>query len=121
MARKTLGTNLIPSHYTLRFEPNFQTFRFQGNASILITIKKPTKVITLNAKELQVRKAEVKQFSASIQHINEEVILTFPTALNGKVELVLEFTGVHNDGMYGFYRSKYSQGHLLTTQFESAN
>ncbi len=121
MARKTLGTNVIPSHYTLRFEPNFQTFHFQGHASILVTIKKPTKVITLNAKELQVRKAEAAQLHASVRSADQEVILTFPKPLKGKVELTLDFTGVHNDGMYGFYRSKYSQGYLLTTQFESAN
>ena len=124
-AHQTLGDNIIPAHYSLTFEPNLNTFIFKGRATINLQIKQPTKKITIHAKELQIQQAHWQYAPAAITQEEEEVTLTFPQALKGKGQLYLEFTGKHNDGMYGFYRSKYTlegkERYMLTTQFEAAN
>ncbi|MBI4152413.1 M1 family metallopeptidase [Candidatus Woesearchaeota archaeon] len=128
---QTLGTNILPSHYDLLFEPDFKTFTFKGTAYIVVSIKEPTKTIKLHAKELQIKTAELRQRNLSLAgktHYNpqkEELTLTFPQAVHGQAQIHLQFTGRHNEGMYGFYRSSYQHKgkteYLLTSQFEAAN
>src|SRR3989344_1118574 len=127
----TLSLNVIPSHYTLAFVPNLKTYTFAGTAQIAISILKPTKIITLHSKELEIHSATLrsgkKELTASIKFnpAKEELTLTFPESVKGKAELLIKFTGVHNDRMYGFYHSTYTikgkEQHLLTSQFEAAN
>ncbi len=139
--RQTLGKNVIPSHYSLWFEPDFHNFNFSGKATIKITIQKPTRKITINAKELRIKSATVKADSASSATVSsahtplpasihqddqrQEISLLFNKTLQGKAEIVLEFQGKHNDQMYGFYRSKYrlngKDEYMVSTQFEAAN
>ncbi len=131
LQHQTLGTNIIPLHYTLTFEPGLPRFRFRGAAAIDISIAKATKTIALNAKELEISSAQVitgsEKLSASIAMNvpQQEVTITLPKLVQGNATVKLEFTGTHNDGMYGFYRSKYllkgEEQFLLTTQFEAAN
>lgn len=128
----SLGNNVIPKHYNLVFEPDMKKFDFFCREEIEVEIKKPTKIIRLNAKELKIKKAWIEFFdskdNAKIKYDleNEEVVLTFKKPISGNRKIFLEFTGRHNDGMYGFYRSKYKdekgkENHILTTQFEAPN
>lgn len=126
-----LPTRIIPSHYSLLFEPSFETFTFKGEATINVDIPKATKLIALHAKELTVHKAELTQKSNSfpakikINQQKQELQLTFSKAVKGKATLSISYTGIHNEQMYGFYRSKYTlndkEEYLLTTQFEAPN
>lgn len=135
--RQTLGRNVIPSHYSLWFEPDLKTFQFSGKAAIKVEIQKPTRKITINAKELRIKSAAVKADSTTSTHSiplpasihqddqRQEISLLFNKTLQGKAEIVLEFQGKHNDQMYGFYRSKYrlndKDEYIVSTQFEAAN
>ncbi len=126
----TLNFNVFPIHYSLEFEPDFSSWQFRGKVVIQIDIRKPTKLIKLHTKELQIKDAQLVQngtFGAQI-HVDEpkqELQLTFPKVLRGKAVLTILFQGTHNEGMYGFYRSRYmlngKEESLLTTQFESAS
>ena len=126
-----LPTRIIPSHYSLVFEPNFTTFTYKGEAAIEIDIPHPTKLIALHAKELTVHKAilllEKDSLAAKIKfkESEQELHLTFPKPIKGKATLKISFTGIHNEQMYGFYRSKYTlngkEEYLLSTQFEAPN
>ncbi len=128
---QTLGTNVVPSHYDLLFEPDFKTFTFKGTAFIVISIAKPTKTIKLNSRELKIDSAEIRLKAGSLAAkmrfnvTREELILTFAKSVSGKVQLHITYCGVHNTGMYGFYRSSYDQDgkkmDLLSSQFEAAN
>ena len=72
-------------------------------------------------------------FSKSVQqathefHVkNEEVSLTVENELSpGKTAISIEYVGVHNDQMKGFYRTKHSGDngdyYSLVTQFESTD
>ncbi|MBI2102248.1 M1 family metallopeptidase [Candidatus Woesearchaeota archaeon] len=128
---QTLGANVTPSHYDLLFEPDFKKFTFQGTAYIVVSIREPTKTIKLHAKEIQIKTAELRQRNLSLSaktnynSQKEELTLTFPQKVHGTAQLHIQFSGTHNDGMYGFYRSSYQHNrkteYLLTSQFEAAN
>ncbi len=127
----TLNFNAIPSHYTLEFEPNFSTFTYQAKATISLTLQKAIKLITLHAKELTIKNVQLLHNKITYEpqiHVNEpkeELQLTLPKALKGPATIIIDYQGLHNDQMYGFYRSSYTQNnkqeYMLTTQFEAAN
>ena len=53
------------------------------------------------------------------------VQITLGNKIKGKATIHLEFQGILNDRLLGFYRSQYKQGgktkYLATTQFEAAD
>ena len=55
-----LSTNVVPSHYTLAFTPDLKSATFTGSESIDVSIKEPTKSITLNAIEIKFQSVEVQ-------------------------------------------------------------
>jgi tricorn protease interacting factor F2/3 len=128
---QTLGGNVRPILYTLDFMPNLKTFRYSASESIRAFVSKKTRGIALNAKELQIKKAAVvsgaKEQGAKVRYDDrlERIMLSFPDPVSGEIEIRIEFTGIHNDKMYGFYRSMYrSKGkakYILSSQFEAAN
>ncbi|MBI2662771.1 M1 family metallopeptidase [Candidatus Woesearchaeota archaeon] len=129
--KTTLNFNVIPSHYLLHFHPNLKTFKFSAQTEITVQVKKLTKIITLHSKELKITTVLIQQ-NNSVQKAKikldvkkEELALTFSKSIKGHAKLLFTYTGKHNNGMYGFYRSQYTvkgkKSYLLTTQFESAS
>ena len=127
----TINFNALPSHYALEFEPDFSKFTFRGKATITLTLQKAVKLITLHTKELTIKNVQIIHNKLTYDpqiHVNEpqeELQLTLPKALKGPATLIIDYQGIHNDQMYGFYRSQYTQNnkqeYMLTTQFEAAN
>jgi tricorn protease interacting factor F2/3 len=128
---QTLGDNVIPLSYRLFFEPNLKTFRTAGRELIACRVRKATKTIKLNSKEIVIRRASVKS-GKKLQDArvrkdgkSETIELAFGEAVKGRIEISIEFACTNNDKMYGFYRSSYSvdgkRKHLLSSQFEAAN
>ncbi len=127
----TINFNAIPSHYALEFAPNFSTFTYQGKATISVTLQKAIKLITLHTKELTIKNVQLIHNKITYEpqiHVNEpkeELQLTLPKSLKGPATVIIDYQGNHNDQMYGFYRSSYTQNnkqeYMLTTQFEAAN
>ncbi|CAG8538500.1 28782_t:CDS:10, partial [Racocetra persica] len=123
--RQVLPTNVRPTHYDLTLTPDLQSFTFKGTEIINLNINQHTKTIILNANEIQ-----VNQNAVEISHDTQKqtVTLTFPEELpaGAKAALHLEFTGILNDKMNGFYRSSYKDSdgntkYLATTQFEATD
>ena len=114
-------------------KPDFNEFTFTGIETIYLLLEKPTKQITLHAVELEIESAEFIHESKEIwackisyDSKSETATFTFPKLLpKGKGELKLQFKGILNDKMRGFYRSKYhlagEEKHLATSQFESTD
>ncbi len=131
MAKQTLGDNVIPSRYTLVFEPDLSTFKTAGNETIECVVRKETTRIILNSKEIEVKSATVKSNGATQSAcVNEDkelerIELILETPVEGPIEIEIDFICVNNDKMYGFYRSTYEvdkqQKNLLSSQFEAAN
>ena len=127
----TLGSNVIPRKYTLRFKPYFATFKYEGSETIEVEIKKATTSISLNASELDIKEAYVAQdgkeqvAATKLNSSKQTLTLVIGKGVKGRALIKIGFAGIHNDSMYGFYRSRYNNGgkakYLLTTQFEAAN
>ncbi len=129
--RKTLGKNVIPTRYTLEFRPNLSTFKFNGNEEIEVNVRKKTNSITLNSSELKIKSASVESIGTiqiarvEIDAKNECITLRLKKPVSDKAKLRIDFSGINNNKLHGFYKSRYLDGktkrYLLTTQFEPAD
>lgn len=116
--REILPTNVVPTHYRLSLTPDFSTFKFAGKVAVKLDVAKPTSSIILNTLELDLHSASVdfshgKSISSKNITFDEEkqiATLDFEEELKvGKdsATLNIDFTGILNDKMAGFYRSSY--------------
>jgi tricorn protease interacting factor F2/3 len=121
-----------PLNYSLEFEPNFRNFTFHGKEIIEIFIQKPTTVISLNSAELKIKnlyiiwKGQIIKVKSKVDEKKELLTIHLPKKINGHAQLCMEFTGILNNRLLGFYKSEYkdNKGHkkyLATTQFEAAD
>ena len=123
--------DVSPLNYKLTFEPDLKKFIFHGLESISINCKKPTNVITMNCAELKIKSCIVKsgqKIIGSTPKVNEkkeELQIKLSEKIRGLCKIDLEFEGILNDRLLGFYRSRYEQNgktkYLATTQFEAAD
>lgn len=128
-----LPATVCPSKYEIRLEPDLTGFTFAGSEKVAIEVREPTSEIVVNAVELQIQSAQIsnkdKTITASVQldEANERAIFKFPETISaGKWDLELQFTGILNDKLNGFYRSTYKDANgiqkvLATTQFEATD
>ena len=129
-----LPTTIVPERYELRLNPDLTTWTFTGSEKVAVQIQEPVREIVLNAAELDVGTASLRlaggktlSASVSLEPENERVKLSFAEhAPAGRAELAIEFSGILNDKLHGFYRSTYkgSDGQdkpLASTQFESTD
>ncbi len=123
--------NTAPINYQLTFEPDLKKFTFSGTEIIAVSCKKPTNLITIHCAELKIKSCIVmsgKDIITSTLKINEkkeELSIKLSKKIKGAATISLEFQGILNDRLLGFYRSQYKQGgktkYLATTQFEAAD
>ena len=129
-----LPNTVRPKKYRLTLQPDTETFTFKGSQSIDIDVLEPTDRIILNAAELEIGAVSVIRdgnvtacSSVSFDAENETATLDFGAVLTlGEARLDMEFTGVLNDKLLGFYRSEYvnqdgETRYLATTQFEATD
>jgi puromycin-sensitive aminopeptidase len=130
--RKLLPTFIKPLVYKLRLEPDLEKCVFTGHQEITFKSNKPTKRIIINSKELDITQVYFiqngqKHFAKISYEIKDfYAVFDFDFEINHDGSLFMEWTGVLNDMMAGFYRSKYTnakgeQKWLATTQFESTD
>ncbi|XP_012524023.2 uncharacterized protein LOC105829586 [Monomorium pharaonis] len=126
-----LPKTLAPKLYNVYLTPHMEKGVFEGKVNIYITVEEDTTLIALNSHELNILNIKVLRndkempwltnttnipqqlriYLANFVHKNEEIIIE------------IEFSGVLNDDMKGFYRSSYLdskgvQHWIATTQFE---
>jgi len=134
-----LPRSVVPEHYDLELTPDLDTATFSGTAVIRINVRQPVTEILLNAAELQVSSARLLpdigaapgggevEIVARLDEESERLSITVPApVIAGAWHLHLEFTGVLNDKLRGFYRSTFTTADgtptfLATTQFEPAD
>ncbi len=123
---------VIPINYALTFEPHFKNFTFSGSEIIDVKISKPTNIIRLHAAELKIKNCHIiwdgQKISAKtrLDEKNESLEIKTKTKVKGQAKIIIDFVGILNDRLVGFYRSQYKdrQGKtkfLATTQFEAAD
>ena len=130
-----LPPNVLPLKYRLTFWPDLETFTFRGEEQVEVEVTEPTSRLVLNAVELEVQSARILQHDGStvaaqqisLDQQTETLILDFERPLPaGQATVELQFTGILNDRLQGFYRSRYTapdggERLLATTQFESTD
>ncbi len=129
-----LPSTVVPVRYELRLEPDLASCRFTGEETITIEVRERTSEIVLNATELQISTAVLRndqgvthRCPVDLDERLERCRVTSPEPLApGSWRLQLTFEGVLNDKLRGFYRSTYKdpQGRVCTlaaTQFEATD
>ncbi|XP_058786060.1 aminopeptidase M1-like [Vicia villosa] len=127
----------IPKRYDIKLKPDLIQCRFSGSVAVDLDIITATHFIVLNAAELTVANDAVsftnrhssKVFKPSKVELFEDdeiLVLEFPEEIPiGLGLLSIQFDGILNDRMKGFYRSKYEHNgekrNMAVTQFEAAD
>jgi puromycin-sensitive aminopeptidase len=129
-----LSKDIYPTHYELTLKPDLEAFIFSGKEIINIVILKETKKIVLHSKDIDIETVKIsnrkkeEQFTSKITYDieNETTIFHFKNKIpKGKFKLSIIFSGILNDNLRGFYKSKYLSGgvekYIATTQFEATD
>jgi len=127
-----LPTNVVPSHYTITLKPDLVGHTFTGQAVVKVDVNESVKTIVCNANELVIQSATVESGSTTMSPIvtlnkdDEIVTLTCEQDVDpGTATVTYNFTGILNDKMRGFYRTKYTvdgqEKFAAVTQFEATD
>jgi puromycin-sensitive aminopeptidase len=119
-----LPADVHPLHYTLHLTPNLKAATFAGSETIDVTLDSPKTAITLNAIELKMASVTAEGQSGTVSYDEEKQQATFTFAKPlpaGKASLAIEFTGILNDKLRGFYLSKTAKRNYAVTQFEATD
>lgn len=129
--RVVLPTTVKPSKYNITLQPDLKNFTFSGEEEVTIEVLKETTEIVLNSIELKISSVEFKAGDKALtatkidyDEKRETATFTFDQTLPvGAATLKVAFTGVLNDKLKGFYRSKYTNAqkeevYMGVTQFE---
>jgi aminopeptidase N len=121
---------ITPIHYQLELTPNLATFRFAGMVEILLQAKDEVEKIVLNAKELAFWQCRAQgdgpffECAYLLDPKNETVQIHLPQKMKGEMRLRIDYEGVINDRLGGWYRSGYvSDGQakfMAVTQFQES-
>lgn len=124
---------MAPSHYLVRLRPDIAQASFAGSVVISAVASESVSEIVMNAIELEIASATVRQAgteqtaAATLDEETERLQLGLATPIApGDLEIEINFTGVLNDKLRGFYRSSFTDDDgtehtIATTQFESTN
>ncbi|KAJ9617815.1 Aminopeptidase 2 mitochondrial [Knufia peltigerae] len=130
--RVVLPDNVVPKHYDLTLEVDFDEFTFEGSVIIDLDVAKDSTTISLNTLELDIHSTTVHADGAlvtsspSLSYDADTQTTTIDLGKSiskgQKVQLKHTYTGQLNDKMAGFYRSKRKDGeYLAVTQFEATD
>ena len=130
-----LPPNVRPTAYRLTLTPDLENFTFTGQVSIDLQVSESTGRVLLNAAELEITAASITDayggpMPASgilLDEKRERAYLTFPREIStGRATLSIEFSGILNDQLRGFYRCRYTDAdgadrNMAATQFEATD
>ena len=139
-----LPTGVRPEHYSLTMTPDLRAAKFYGTETIDVVLDRPTSTITLNAAEIEfgavkaylwpavVVEGKVTQnpggeqkastATVAVDAAKEQATFTFAEPLPaGRVRLTIEFRGILNTKLRGFYLSRSKTRSYAVTQFEATD
>jgi aminopeptidase N len=124
-AAQRLPGGVKPLHYSLSLAPDIRQRNFTGTETIDVLLDHPANAITLNAAEIQFGKVtataggKTLRATVSTDAEKEQATFSFPQDLPaGSAVLAIEYTGVLNGELRGFYLSKTAKRDYAVTQFE---
>jgi puromycin-sensitive aminopeptidase len=133
-ARFRLPYTVEPRRYALRLTPDLDAATFSGEVHIEVLVHEAVDTIVLHAAELTVDNAWIEPgggdrqtLAVDVDAASERIVLTPGASLTpGPGVISLEFSGILNDQLHGFYRSAFTDDHgvthtIATTQFEATD
>jgi puromycin-sensitive aminopeptidase len=128
-----LPRTVLPRRYSLTLTPDLVAATFEGSVDVDVEVAEATRVVTLNAVELEIHSAWV-EVDGTRRHVTvlmdeelERVTLTLEEEVPvGEARVSLRFRGLLNDKLRGFYRSTFTDHEgaervIATTQFEATD
>jgi aminopeptidase N len=120
-----LPQSVHPEHYSLTLAPNLKDATFAGSEKIDVLLDHPLDSITLNAAEIKFQSVTTrvngKEFKAIVteDESKEQATFQFNQPLPaGRITLEIEYSGILNGQLRGFYLSKTAKRNYAVTQFE---
>ena len=119
----------VPENYRLTFVPDLDKSKFAGEETIKVKLLTPASQIVLNAADLEIQEASItgagatQKAAVSFDKEKETVTLAVKKRLAaGLATVYIQYTGILNSEMRGFYTGKDDQGRrYAATQFESTD
>ena len=120
---------VVPIRYDLRLSPSLEDAAFTGRVVIELEVIEPTELVVLNAADLEILGCTVDGAAATweLWEDTERLAVRPGDELTaGRSVLEIEFSGVLNDLLRGFYRSTYtddtgSQHVIATSQMQATD
>ncbi len=129
-----LSGSIIPESYKLKIEPNLTAATFKGEETIELRLLEVVEEIVINTAEIAITSAVLRSTDGKAYHLsvslNEDAQQTTlrvdDKAAAGHYILDLEFNGILNNKLRGFYLSTYidaegKKQHIATTKFEPSD
>jgi puromycin-sensitive aminopeptidase len=123
-----------PTRYDLTLSPDLHSATFTGEELVRVTVHEPTTEMVLNAVDLEIHEAGLlgddgagQPGRVTLDQGEETAVVAFEEPVPaGDHTLRLRFSGVLNDQLQGFYRSRFTDedgvSHTIaTTQFEATD
>ena len=123
-----LPDNAIPSRYQLTFAPDLKAATFTGDEIMDVNLATPSATIIMNSAEIKIQRIEISAAgesqvpAVSYDEKKEQVTFTAPRPIPaGPARIAIQYTGILNDQLRGFYLSKSKTRNYATTQFENTD
>lgn len=118
-----------PENYKLKFTPDLDAAKFEGDETITIRVLKPTSKIVLNAADIDFHEVTIanggalQKATATPEKEKEMVVLAVEKPLSeGPATIHITYGGILNSEMRGLYLGKDDQGRkYASTQFEATD
>ena len=129
-----LGRSVVPSAYRLFITPDLAAATFAGRVEVDVVVEESNRHFTLHAVDLVLGAATLTAAGTSLRSVDVREDRTYQTTTFlfdqplplGPAVVEIAFTGVLNDLLTGFYRSKFTDAEgvvhtIATTQFEHSD
>src|SRR5271155_499491 len=120
-----LPQTVHPEHYQLTLTPNLKDATFTGSEKIDVLLDQALDSITLNSAEIKFQsvttKIDGKDLKATVTEDEKKQQATFNFNRSlpaGRLTLEIEYSGVLNGELRGFYLSRTAKRNYAVTQFE---
>ncbi len=127
--RYRLGKAVVPRRYDVELTPDLAAATFTGTVSIAVDVLEATPNITLNAIELDIVGCAVDGAPATwtLEPETERMVIVPERPVEpGSATIDIEFAGILNDKLRGFYRSTFvdedgNEHVIATTQMQATD